>query len=155
MAHDQLRHLALTFVPGRVWGTITGIFHIFVIGPGRTIDNQPMEPFYATFQGTFLQCFACMQIPMSYNIRQYVFNKGCLRLEKLFSAFVPGYFLLFVKDASDSFRFAGMIDDTFTMLYLVFSLFGSLRIQDILLQKSNAVKEIFKNHPVKNSYNES
>lgn len=53
MKEKYLKLLAVTFFASGVWDTVAGFLYIFCIGTGRSIDNPPMDPFYAIFLGSF------------------------------------------------------------------------------------------------------
>lgn len=128
-----LKPLAITFAIGGIWDTIAGILYIFVIGTGRSIDNPPMNPFYAIFLGSFFLCFAYLQILSSFNIRQYAFNVGCLIFGRLFYVVVLYYFMFFEKGFPTTFWFTGVIDLVLTILNIIFALHGGLGVRDIFL----------------------
>ena len=128
-----LKPLATTFVIGGIWDTIAGILYIFVIGTGRSIDNPPMDPFYAIFLGSFFLCFSYLQILSSFNIKRYAFNVGCLIFGRLFYVIVLSAFMLFVKDFPTTFWFTVVIDLTLTILNTTFALHGGLGVRDIFL----------------------
>jgi len=128
-----LKPLATTFGIGGIWDTIAGILYIFVIGTGRSIDNPPMDPFYAIFLGSFFLCFAYLQILSSFNIKRYAFNVGCLIFGRLFYIIVLSAFMLFVKDFPTTFWFTVVIDLTLTILNTTFALHGGLGVRDIFL----------------------
>jgi hypothetical protein len=82
--NKSLKPLAITFFASGVWDTIAAIQYLFVIGIGRKIDNQVIDPFYAIFLGSFFLCFAYLQFMSSFNIKRYAFNVGCLIIGELF-----------------------------------------------------------------------
>lgn len=129
----KLLPLAITFAIGGIWDTIAGILYIFVIGTGRSLDNPPMDPFYAIFLGSFFLCFAYLQILSSFNIKRYAFNVGCLIFGRLFYVIVLSAFMLFVKDFPPTFWFTVVIDLTLTILNTTFALHGGLGVRDIFL----------------------
>jgi len=129
----KLLPLAITFAIGGIWDTIAGILYIFVIGTGRSLDNPPMDPFYAIFLGSFFLCFAYLQILSSFNIKRYAFNVGCLIFGRLFYVIVLSAFMLFVKDFPTTFWFTVVIDLTLTILNTTFALHGGLGVRDIFL----------------------
>lgn len=133
MKAKLLKPLATTFVIGGIWDTIAGILYIFVIGTGRSIDNPPMDPFYAIFLGSFFLCFAYLQILSSFNIRRYSFNVGCLIFGRLFYVFVLFYFMFFVKGFPTTFWFTGVIDVVLTFLYIVFAVKGGFTLRQLFL----------------------
>lgn len=128
-----LKPLATTFVIGGIWDAIAGILYIFVIGTGRSIDNPPMDPFYAIFLGSFFLCFAYLQMLSSFNIKRYAFNVGCLIFGRLFYVIVLSAFMLFVKGFPTTFWFTVVIDLTLTILNIIFALRGGLGVRDIFL----------------------
>lgn len=136
MKPKSLRPLAISFAMGGIWDTVAGFLYIFVIGTGRTIDDPPMDPFYAIFFGSFFLCFAYLQILSSFNIRRYAFNIGCLVFGRLFYILVLYYFMLFVKGFPPTFWFTGLIDGLLTVLYIVFALSGGLSVRDLFLPKT-------------------
>ena len=136
MKPESLKSLAITFALGGVWDVIAGFLYIFVIGTGRSIDNPPMDPFYAIFLGSFFLCFAYLQILSSFNIRRYAFNVGCLVFGRLFYIFVLYYFMIYVKGFPATFWFTGVIDGVLAILYLVFASRGGLGIRDLFLPKT-------------------
>lgn len=133
MDKRNLKPLAITFALGGVWDTIAGFLYIFIIGNGRTIDNPPMDPFYAIFLGSFFLCFAYIQIMSSFNIKRYSFNVGCLIIGRLFYVIILYYFIFFEKDFPITFWFTGLIDGILGILYIVFSVNGGLGLRDIIL----------------------
>jgi hypothetical protein len=133
MKTKSLKPLVITFAIGGIWDTVAGFLYIFVIGTGRSIDNPPMDPFYAIFLGSFFLCFAYLQILSSFNIRRYAFNVGCLIFGRLFYVIVLFYFMLFVNGFPTTFWFTRVIDGVLTILYIVFALKGGLGLRDIFL----------------------
>src|SRR6056297_2620431 len=133
MKNRSLTLLALTFALGGVWDTIAGILYIFVIGTGRSIDNPPMDPFYAIFMGSFFLCFAYLQILSSFNIRRYAFNVGCLLFGRLFYIIILVYFMAFIEEFPNTYWFTGIIDGVLITLYMVIALRAGLRFRDLFL----------------------
>lgn len=137
MKQKSHKPLAITFALGGVWDAVAGFLYIFVVGTGRIIDNPQMHPFYAVFLGSFFLCFAYMQILSSFNIRRYAFNIGCLVFGRMFYIFVLYYCMLFLNEFPSTLWFTGLIDGTFTVLYITFALRGKLKIRDLFLPKVN------------------
>jgi hypothetical protein len=133
MKPKSLKPLAITFAFGGIWDTIAGFLYIFTIGTGRTIDNPPMDPFYAIFLGSFFICFAYLQILSSFNIRRYAFNVGCLIFGRLFYVIVLYYFMFFVKGFPNTFWFTGVIDGVLTISYIVFAVNRGLALRQLFL----------------------
>lgn len=133
MKAKSLKPLAIIFALGGIWDTIAGFLYIFIIGNGRAIDNPPMDPFYATFLGSFFLCFAYLQILSSFNIRRYAFNVGCLIFGRLFYVVVLYYFTFFVEGFPTTFWFTGIIDGVLLILNIVLSLKGGLTLRDLFM----------------------
>jgi hypothetical protein len=140
MKTKSLKPLAISFAAGGLWDTIAGFLYIFKIGTGRIIEDPPMHPFYAIFLGSFFLCFAYLQILTSLNIRRYAFNVGCLILGRAFYVGILYYFMLFVKDFPSTFWFTGVVDGVLTVLYIVLSLRGGLKINEIFMPKTRSYK---------------
>ncbi|MBN2683106.1 MAG: hypothetical protein JXR58_11400 [Bacteroidales bacterium] len=136
MKNNSIKHLSITFALSGIWDLIAGFLYIFVIGTGRTIDNPPMDSFYAIFLGSFFLCFAYLQLLSSLNIRHYSFIVGCLVFGRLFYFSILYCFILFVKDFPSTFWFTGVIDGLFTILYFVFALKGGLKIRDLFFPRA-------------------
>ena len=137
MNTKSLKPLALTFALSGVWDTIAGILYIFFIGTGRTIDNPPMDSFFAIFLGSFFLCFAYIQFLSAFNIRRYAFNVGCLILGRLFYVVQLYTFMGFVKEFPSTFWFTGIIDSLFIILYIFFAVRGGLSARDLFLLKTD------------------
>lgn len=133
MKEKYLKFLAVTFFASGVWDTVAGLLYIFCIGTGRSIDNPPMDPFYAIFLGSFFLCFAYLQFLSAFNIRRYAFNIGCLIFGRLFYVGQLYAFMLFKPDFPSTFWFTGLIDTAFTILYLAFAFKSGLGFRDLFL----------------------
>ena len=135
MKKKYLKFLAVTFFASVVWDTVAGFLYIFCIGTGRSIDNPPMDPFYAIFLGSFFLCFAYLQFLSAFNIRRYAFNIGCLIFGRVFYVAQLYAFMIFVPDFPSTFWFTGVIDSVFTALYIFFAFKGGLRMRELFLPK--------------------
>ena len=131
MKTRSLQPLAITFALGGIWDIIAGVIYIFAIG--RSIDNPPIDPFYAIFLGSFFLCFAWLQILSSLNIRRYAVNVGCLVFGRLFYILVLYYFMAFVDGFPSSFWFTGIIDGVFIVFYFAFAIRGGLEIRHLFM----------------------
>lgn len=139
MKNKYLRLLAFTFFASGIWDTIAGILYIFFIGTGRQIDNPPIDPFFAIFLGSFFICFAYLQFLSSFNIKRYAFNVGCLIIGRLFYIIQLYIFMIFAEGFPSTFWFTGVIDGTFTILYIFFAIKSGLGLRDLFLPKRAAV----------------
>ena len=133
MDKNNLRPLAITFALSGIWDTIAGILYLFVIGTGRLIDNPHTHSFYSVFLASFFFCFAYLQFLSSLNIRRYIFNVGCLIIGRVFYVIQLYAYMLFSKDFPSTFWFTGIVDATFTLLYLIFAFRGGLGMKDLFL----------------------
>ena len=133
MKTKSLKYLAITFFASGVWDTIAGIMYLFFIGDGRKIDNPGVHPFYTIFLGSFFICFAYLQFLSAFNIRRYIFNVGCLIIGRIFYVFQLSYFIGFVPDFPSTFWMTGIIDGTFVILYIVFTVQSGFGFRDLFL----------------------
>jgi hypothetical protein len=133
MNKNKLRPLALTFAASGIWDTVAGILYLFVIGTGRVINDPPTHSFYSVFLASFFFCFAYLQFLSAFNIRRYIFNVGCLIIGRIFYVIQLYAYMLFFKDFPSTFWFTGIIDATFTLLYIIFAFYGGLGIKDLFL----------------------
>jgi len=133
MKTKSLKYLAITFFASGVWDTIAGIMYLFFIGDGRKIDNPGVHPFYTIFLGSFFICFAYLQFLSAFNIRRYIFNVGCLIIGRIFYVFQLFYFIGFVPDFPSTFWMTGIIDGTFVILYIVFTVQSGFGFRDLFL----------------------
>jgi hypothetical protein len=139
MNRNSVKPIAVTFAVSGLWDTVAGILFIFFIGTGRTIDNPPVDPFFAIFLGSFFLCFAYIQFLSAFNIRRYAFNVGCLILGRAFYVIQLYAYMGFVKGFPATFWFTGIIDSVFILLYIVFAFRGGLTLRDLFLPEvSNA-----------------
>ena len=139
MKSKSLKPLAITFFLSGIWDTVAGFLYFFVIGSGRTIDNPASDSFYMVFLGSFFICFAYIQFLSSMNIRRYIFNVGGLIIGRTFYVVQLYAYMIFVADFPSTFWFTGIIDGTFTVLYLYFALRAGLKIKDLFLPKMEKV----------------
>ncbi|MDD4058612.1 MAG: hypothetical protein PHO95_06930 [Bacteroidales bacterium] len=139
MKEKYLKLLAFTFFASGVWDTIAGFLYIFCIGTGRSIDNPPMDPFYAIFLGSFFLCFAYLQFFSSFNIKRYAFNVGCLIFGRLFYVGQLYAFMIFVPDFPTTFWFTGIIDTVFTLLYIYFAVKSRIGLKKLFLPEREIV----------------
>ena len=133
MKTHSLKPLAISFALGGIWDTIAGLLYIFIIGTGRTIDNPPIDPFYAVFLGSFFLCFAYLQILSAVNIKHYALNVGCLIFGRIFHIMVLYYFMFIVNNFPNTFWFTGLIDGLLTVFYILFAIRGGLSLHEIFL----------------------
>jgi len=131
----SLTPLSITFTLSAVWDTIAGLLYIFFIGTGRTIDNPPMDSFFAVFLGSFFLCFAYIQFVSAQNIKRYAFNVGCLILGRASYVIQLYTYMGFVNGFPFTFWFTGIIDSVFIVLYIVFAARGGLGAKDLFLPK--------------------
>lgn len=137
---NDLKPLAITFFISGIWDTVAGVLYLFVIGTGRLIDNPPTHTFYSVFLASFFFCFAYLQFMSSFNIKRYLFNVGCLIIGRTFYVIQLYSYILFVRDFPATFWFTGIIDATFTALYIVFALRGGLGMKDLFLPQQEILK---------------
>lgn len=135
MENKSLKLLAITFFTSGIWDTVAAILYFFVIGAGRTIDNPTIDPFYAVFLGSFFLCFAYLQFFSAFNIKRYAFSVGCLIIGRTFYVIQLYLYMGFVTDFPSTFWLTGIIDGLFTILYIVFAIWGGLNMRDIFLPK--------------------
>ena len=133
MKDDDLRPLAVTFFLSGMWDTVAGIIYLVAIGTGRAISNPPIHVFYSVFLASFFFCFAYLQIASSLNIRRYIFLVGCLILGRTFYVMQLYGFMILSADFPYTFWFTGIIDATFTLLYICFAQRGGLTIRDLFI----------------------
>ncbi len=139
MKQKSLKPLAITFFASGIWDTVAAIQYLFVIGIGRKIDNPVIDPFYAIFLGSFFICFAYLQFLSAFNIKRYAFNLGCLIIGRAFYVIQLYVYMIFVSDFPATFWFTGIIDGLFTILYIVFAIWGGLRMSDLFLPQKNVL----------------
>jgi len=137
---NDLKPLAITFFISGIWDTIAGVLYLFVIGTGRLIDNPPTHSFYSVFLASFFFCFAYLQFMSSFNIKRYLFNVGCLIIGRTFYVIQLYSYISFVRDFPATFWFTGIIDATFTALYIVCALRGGLGMKDLFLPQREILK---------------
>lgn len=137
---NDLKPLAITFFISGIWDTVAGVLYLFVIGTGRLIDNPPTHTFYSVFLASFFFCFAYLQFMSSFNIKRYLFNVGCLIIGRTFYVIQLYSYISFVRDFPATFWFTGIIDATFTALYIVFALRGGLGMKDLFLPQREILK---------------
>lgn len=133
MSKNNLKPLAITFILSGVWDTIAAFLYFFIIGSGRLIDSPPIDPFFSIFLGSFFICFAYLQFLSAFNIKQYVFNVGCLIIGRVFYVIQLYAYIIFVQDFPTTFWFTGIIDGLFSILYIVFALQGGLEVKNLFL----------------------
>ena len=136
MKNNKLKPLAITFFISGIWDTVAAIQYLFVIGIGRKIDNPIIDPFFAIFLGSFFLCFAYLQFLSAFNIKRYIFNVGCLVIGRLFYVIQLYIYMIFIDDFPNTFWFTGIIDGCFVLLYLVFTLYGGIKIKELFLPKA-------------------
>ena len=139
MMKPSLR-FSITFFISGIWDTIAGVLYLFVIGTGRLIDNPPTHSFYSVFLASFFFCFAYLQFMSSINIKRYLFNVGCLIFGRTFYVIQLYSYILFIRDFPSTFWFTGIIDLTFTALYIVFARRAGLGMKDLFLPKREILK---------------
>ncbi|HPG32329.1 MAG: hypothetical protein H6541_09465 [Lentimicrobiaceae bacterium] len=133
MNNKSLKPLALTFALSGVWDLIAAILYLFFIGANRMIDNPSANPFYTIFLGSFFLCFAFIQFMSAVNIKRYAFNIGCLIIGRSFYIILLYAFIAFSPGFPSTFWFTGIIDSTFTLLYIIFAFRGGLTIRNLFL----------------------
>ena len=133
MKKSDLKPLALTFAASGIWDTVAGILYLTAIGTGRSISNPPVHHFYCVFLASFFFCFAFLQFMSAFNIRRYAFNVGCLIFGRLFYVVQLYSYMIFLKGFPSTFRFTGIVDTSFVLLYLVFAFRGGLSLKDLFL----------------------
>jgi hypothetical protein len=143
MKNKSLKPLAITFFASGIWDTIAAIQYLFVIGTGRSIENPPIDPFFAVFLGSFFICFAFLQFLSAFNIRRSSFNVGCLIIGRSFYVVQLYAYMIFAPDFPATFWFTGIIDGLFTVLYVVFAFRGGLGIRDLFLPKMERPSQEF------------
>lgn len=133
MRNNNIKPLAVTFFLSGIWDTIAAYQYLFVIGIGRKIDQPLIDPFFAIFLGSFFLCFAYLQFLSAFNIRQYLFNVGCLFLGRLFYVVQLYAAMAFVPNFPTTFWFTGIIDGLFVILYFVFAFRGGINLKSLFL----------------------
>jgi hypothetical protein len=109
--------------------------YFFLIGSGRKIDNPIIDPFYAVFIGSFLICFAYLQFLSATNIKRYAFNVGCLIIGRAFYVIQLYAYMGFVRDFPRTFWYTGIVDGLFTILYVLFAVWGGWGARDLFLPR--------------------
>jgi hypothetical protein len=135
MNRKSLAPLAIAFAISGVWDTIGAMMYFFLIGSGRKIDNPIIDPFYAVFIGSFLICFAYLQFLSATNIKRYAFNVGCLIIGRAFYVIQLYAYMGFVRDFPRTFWYTGIVDGLFTILYVLFAVWGGLGARDLFLPR--------------------
>lgn len=133
MQQNPLKALAVVFFSSGIWDFIAAMLYFFVIGTGRLIDRPAIDPFFAVFLGSFFLCFAWLQFLSAFNVRQYAFNIGCLILGRSFYVVLLYAYMLFSTGFPFTFWFTGIIDGSFTVLYLYLARKGGLSMGDLFL----------------------
>ncbi len=133
MTKNNLKPLAIIFFASGIWDMVAGILYLFIIGTGRVIDNPPTHTFYSVFLSSFFFCFAYLQFLSAFNIRRYSFNVGCLIIGRIFYIILLYAYILLYRDFPFTFWFTGIVDGTFTILYIIFAFLGGLGIKDLFL----------------------
>jgi hypothetical protein len=130
----SLKALAIIFFLSGVWDIMGGINYAFLIGTVYPVP--PIHRFYAIFIASFFLCFAYLQILSSFNMRRYLFIVGAVIIGRIF------YFLLLYAyiwgevDFPNTFWWTGVIDLSWSMLYLVITLKSDdIRLKDLFLPK--------------------
>lgn len=133
MIKKQFNALSITFFVSGIWDTIAAVLYAFVIGNGRPIDKPDTDPFYAIFLASFFLCFAYLQFLSAFNVRRYAFNIGCLIIGRTFYVVLLYSFMVFSADFPTTFLFTGIIDGSFTVLYLYFAFSAGLSLRELFL----------------------
>ncbi|MFH1194475.1 MAG: hypothetical protein V1720_02105, partial [bacterium] len=79
----------------------------------------------------FFFCFAYLQFMSSINIRRYSLIIGCLIIGRVFYVVQLYSYMIYNEGFPSTFWFTGIVDTTFTILYIVFSFRGGLGVRDL------------------------
>lgn len=130
----SLKALAIVFFVSGLYDVFAGLLFAFSVGTGRSIDNPATHPFFAIFIASFFFCFAYLQILSAFNIRRYLLIIGAVIIGRIFYAVLLFAYMFFVSDFPSTFWYTGIIDLTWTTLYIVLILISDeVRLRDLFL----------------------
>jgi hypothetical protein len=126
----SLKVLAVVFFLSGIWDTIAGLIYAFMIG--TVIIDPPIHRFYAIFLASFFFCFAYLQILSAFNMRRYLFSVGCLFIGRIFYVVLLYSYIFGVAGFPSTFWFTGLIDLSWSILYIVIALISDdIRLRDL------------------------
>src|SRR5512136_2982681 len=130
----SLRALAAIFFLSGIWDAIGGVIYAFMIG--TVLTEPPIHRFYAIFLASFFFCFAYLQILSSFNMRRYLFIVGCVLIGRIFYVVLLYAYILGVAGFPSTFWWTGLVDLSWSILYLVIALISDeIRLRDLFLPR--------------------
>jgi hypothetical protein len=130
----SLKVLAAIFFLSGIWDTIGGVIYAFMIG--TVFTEPPTHRFYAIFTASFFFCFAYLQILSAFNLRRYLFVVGCVLIGRIFYVVLLYAYIFGVAGFPATFWWTGLVDLTWSILYLVIPLISDdIRLRDLFLPK--------------------
>ena len=131
-----LRALAIVFFVSGLWDILGAFFYAFQVGTGRTFDDPPIHPFYALFIASLFLCFAYLQIASAFNIRRHLIIVGVLLIGRLIYFATLFAYMLWSPGFPSTFWWTGIVDLTWSLLYIVLTLVSDeIRVRDLFLPK--------------------
>jgi hypothetical protein len=128
--------LAIVFFVSGLWDILGAFFYTFQVGAGRTFDDPPIHPFYALFIASLFLCFAYLQIASAFNIRRYLIIVGVLVIGRLIYFVALFAYMLSSPGFPSTFWWTGIVDLTWSLLYIVLTLVSDeIRLRDLFLPK--------------------
>jgi hypothetical protein len=103
---------------------------------GTVFTEPPIHRFYAIFTASFFFCFAYLQILSAFNLRRYLFVVGCVLIGRIFYVVLLYAYIFGVAGFPATFWWTGLVDLTWSILYLVIPLISDdIRLRDLFLPK--------------------
>jgi hypothetical protein len=131
-ASRSLRVLGIIFFLSGIWDTIGGFIYAFMIG--TVFTEPPVHLFYAIFTASFFFCFAYLQILSAFNMQRYLFIVGCVLIGRIFYVVLLYAYILGVAGFPNTFWWTGLVDLSWSILYLAITLISNeIRIGDLFL----------------------
>lgn len=129
-ASKSLKALAVIFFLSGLWDTMGGVIY----ASGNASIEPPVHRFYAVFLASFFFCFAYLQILSSFNMRRYLFLVGCVFIGRIFYVVLLYAYILGVAGFPSTFWWTGLVDSSWSILYLVIALISDeIRLRDLFL----------------------
>jgi hypothetical protein len=130
----SLRALTIVFFLSGIWDLFAGFVYAFMIGTLYT--DPPVHRFYALFLASFFFCFAYLQILSSFNMRRYLFIIGSVLIGRILYIALLYTYILGVAGFSRTFWWTGMVDISWSILYITLTLLSDdIRMRDLFLPK--------------------
>ncbi len=128
----SLKALAIIFFLSGIWDTIGGITFLF----GSAKSDPPIHSFYSIFIASFFFCFAYLQILSSFNIKRYLFIIGSVLIGRILYIVLLYSYLWGVDGFTSSLWWTGIVDLTWSILYVVITLTSKdIHFRDLFLPK--------------------